>query len=538
MAIEGSLHDVSLADICQLLSMGRKSGRLTMTDKSNFGHIFFNEGRVVYSSLVHRRDRLGELLVKNGAITAEALTQAMAQQATQGGTLLGQLLVSAGALSQKELEKYISVQIEEAVYHLFTWNTGTFRFTADVAPDEGLFLIDTSADALLMEGARRVDEWSMMEKKISSLDLIFALERNPLEEDGVELTEHQRRLVPLLDGKRTVTDLVEDSGMVEFDTGKALYGLIQGGFAIQVGRRSAATDGGGSAEEYRNLGFAFYRSGMLEDAVRELKLALQYDPKEPGARKYLGLISLRMGRPREAIVHFDEMSDTAEVTYPLLRNRALAYERMNRFKDALDTLDRAEQMNPSDPNLVLARAIVLLKSGEGLHALKAFQSYRGRLGNNTPSPVFYAYSVLAAAMAGDLDRAIEIGREGLEHYPNEGAILVNTGGVIAHRGEEVAARAFFQRAIDEGGNPPQAHKAMGDQALRSDDKATAKACYEAAIKLAPRLGEDVYIKLGAIALDAQNATEAGQHWRRALEMNPENHELQARLEQLGPSAGA
>jgi tetratricopeptide (TPR) repeat protein len=538
MAIEGSLTDVSLADICQLLSMGRKSGCLTMTDKSNFGQIFFDDGRVVYSSLLNRPDRLGELLVKNGAVTAEALTEAMSHQAQQEGTLLGQLLVGAGALSQEKLDKYVSVQIEEAVYHLFTWNTGTFQFKADVAPDEGLFLISTSADALLMEGARRVDEWSLMEKKISSLDLIFALERNPLQEEGVELSEHQRRIIPLLDGERTVTDLVEDSGLVEFETGKALYGLIQGGFAVQVGRRVPAEGAGGSAQEHSSLGLAFYRSGMLEDSVRELKLALQIDPTEPGARKYLGMISLRNGRPREAIVHFDEMADSVDVTYSLLRNRAFAYERMNRFQDSLDTLDRAEQLNPNDPNLVLARAIVLLKSGEGLDALKAFQSYRGRLGNNTPSAVFYAYSVLAAAMAGDLDRAIEIGREGLGHYPNEGAILVNTGGVIAHRGEADAARSFFQRAIDEGENPPQAHKAMGDQALRSNDKAAAKACYEAAIKLDPRLGEDVYIKLGAMALEAKNGTEAGQHWRRALEINPENHELQAKLEQLGASAGA
>jgi tetratricopeptide (TPR) repeat protein len=538
MAIEGSLTDVSLADICQLLSMGRKSGCLSMTDKSNFGQIFFEDGRVIYSSLINRPDRLGELLVKNGAITADALTAAMSQQAEQEGRLLGELLVSAGAISQDELDKYISVQIQEAVYHLFTWNTGTFQFQGDVAPDEGLFLISTSADALLMEGARRVDEWSLMEKKISSMDLIFALDRNPLEEEGVELSEHQRRIIPLLNGERTVTELVDDSGLVEFDTGKALYGLIQGGFASQVGRRAASEGGGGSAEEHRSLGLAFYRSGMLEDAVRELKLALQIDPKDPGARKYLGMISLRNGRPREAIVHFDEMADSAEATYPLLRNRAFAYERMNRFQDSLSTLAKAEQMNPNDPNLVLARAIVLLKSGEGLDALKAFQSYRGRLGNNTPSAVFYAYSVLAAGMAGDLDRAIEIGREGLGHYPNEGAILVNTGGVIAHRGEAAAARSFFQRAIDEGGNPPEAHKAMGDQALKESDKARAKECYEAAIKLNPRLGEDVYIKLGAIALEAQNSTEAGQHWRRALEMNPENHELQAKLEQLGASSGA
>ena len=50
MAIEGSLADISLADICQLLTMGRKTGCLTMTDRSNFGYIFFENGKVIYAS--------------------------------------------------------------------------------------------------------------------------------------------------------------------------------------------------------------------------------------------------------------------------------------------------------------------------------------------------------------------------------------------------------------------------------------------------------------------------------------------------------
>ena len=85
---------------------------------------------------------------------------------------------------------------------------------------------------------------------------------------------------------------------------------------------------------------------------------------------------------------------------------------------------------------------------------------------------------------------------------------------------------------------PQAHKALGDQALRRGDKARAKTQYELAVKADPRLGDDVYIKLGAIALENSETAEAGVLWRRALELNPENHTLQAKLDQLGASAGA
>ena len=538
MAIEGALSDVSLADISQLLAMGGKTGCLSLTDQSNFGYIYFDAGRVVYASVVNRPDRLGELLVKNEVIDRNQLSVAMEKQAHEKGKKLGALLVEGGALTQEDLDRYISLQIEEAVYHVFTWNKGTFQFQPDVKPEDHVMRVSISIDALLMEGARRVDEWSLMERKISSMDLIFVLERDPLKEEGIELTDGQQRIIPLIDGKRTVADLVEESGLVEFDTGKALYGLIQAGFAVQIGKRSGESQGKGSVEEHLNLGLAFYRSGMLEDSVREFRKTLELDAKHPKARAYLGLISLKSGRAQEAAVHFGEMGDTASMTYALHRNHALALERIGRFGDALAALDTAEKLNSDDADLLLARGIVQFKAGDGAGAMGSFKGYQDQVGDGTLSPMFFAFSVLAAGIAGDMDRAVEIGREGLKQYPEEGAILVNTGAVLEHRGENEAAESYYERALEHEPVVPQAHKALGDQALRRGDKERAQFQYELAVEADPRLGDDVYIKLGAIALENSKTAEAGALWRRALELNPENHTLQAKLDQIGASGGA
>ncbi len=226
MGIKGALSDVSLADISQLLGMGGKTGCLTLTHKENQGHVYFEGGRVIFATVENRSDRIGELLVAREVISREQLSAAMAHQAWgTGRRLLGEVLVELGSLTQEKLEEHLSVQIEEAVYHIFQWSEGTFEFEPDVMPEEGLFRISISIDALLMEGARRVDEWSVVEKKITSMDLIFSLERNPLEDEGLELTDDQRLIIPLIDGNRSVMDLVTVSGLVEFDTGKALYGF-------------------------------------------------------------------------------------------------------------------------------------------------------------------------------------------------------------------------------------------------------------------------------------------------------------------------
>ena len=140
-------------------------------------------------------------------------------------------------------------------------------------------------------------------------------------------------------------------------------------------------------------------------------------------------------------------------TYPLLRNRSLAYERLGRYDEALSLLNEAEKLDADDAGLALARGIVQMKSGDGAAAMGSLKAYQDKLGAEKPPPMFYAFSVLAAGLAGDMGRALEIGEEGLRQYPDEGAILVNAGAVLEHRGDGEAAKAYYEKAA-KGDSPP------------------------------------------------------------------------------------
>ena len=96
MAIKGSLKEASLPDVLQLLAMGKKTGCLSVTHRNNFGYIYFDKGRICYASIVNRRDRLGDILLKSGVITPEQLQEAIAAQATQRDKRLGEILVGLG----------------------------------------------------------------------------------------------------------------------------------------------------------------------------------------------------------------------------------------------------------------------------------------------------------------------------------------------------------------------------------------------------------------------------------------------------------
>lgn len=536
MAIEGSLQDVNLADICQLLGMGRKTGCLSITDRSNFGYIYFEKGRVIHASVLNRPDRLGELLVRNHVITRKDLSQAMEQQALERGKRLGEILVEQGSIDQEKLQRYIQMQIEEAVYHLFAWTQGSFHFDPDQKPDEdGIFLVNVNIDSLLMEGARRVDEWSLVEKKIPSFDVVFQLDKHPDESDEeIELSKDQRKVLPFIDGVRTVTEIMNEAGLVEFDTGKALYGLIQGGFVSRAGEKSTVAETGGDArlQEHLNLGVAFYRSGMMEDATREFEAALEMDAKQGRANFMLGLMAFRSGHLEDALQRFSAMPEGLRESYAVQRNRALALELMGRYDEALQALEAAHQARPEDVEVHLLMGIVHLKARNASKALDALRAYRTSPKLKKPSSLYYTYTVLASAVAGDLDYAVAVGREGLSHYPESGPVLVNTGAVLERRGELDAAEALYKRAVAVSPTPPQAHKNLGDQAWARGDHEGARVQYEKAVKLNARLGDDVYLRLGTLAYKDNDRDVALLLWRRALDLNPHNEAVRTNLETL------
>src|SRR5438876_5264424 len=110
MAIKGSLKEASLPDVLQLLAMGKKTGCLSVTHRNNFGYVFFDKGRISYASIVNRRDRLGDMLVKAASITAEQLTEVINLQAKHPDKRVGDLLVDLGYITRERLHEHVRLQ--------------------------------------------------------------------------------------------------------------------------------------------------------------------------------------------------------------------------------------------------------------------------------------------------------------------------------------------------------------------------------------------------------------------------------------------
>ena len=533
MAIKGSLKEASLPDVLQLLALGMKTGCLSVTHRSNFGYVYFDKGRISYASIVNRRDRLGDILVKSGIVSQDQLEAAVAQQDALREQRLGEILVSQGAITREELHRQIRLQIEEAVYFLFTWTQGTFNFEADVVPDEQDLLVSINPETLLLEGARRVDEWSQIEKKISSFDLVFSVDRDRINASTAELTPEQELLLPLVDGQRDVASLVDASGLGEFDVGKALYGLVTAGFLHRVGKTKAAEPSVSDArvDEHRNLGVAFYKTGMLDEAIREFRRVAELRPSDAAARFYSGLVLLRQGKWADAANTFHEAGAQPGAKAAVFHNLAYALERLGRYDEAQAALAEATKRGgDSDPRTLTSLGALALRGGDVAAADAALLAARPLWGKRPPSGAWFHYAALAAALGGELERAIGILTEGAEAHPHAAVLLNDLAILHERRGNYAEAAAAAERGVIEDAGVAQLHKNVGDYHYRASRYDEALESYQRAVKASPSLGGDVYFKLGNIRYRRQEPADAVRFWERALELDPSNAIVRTNLD--------
>jgi len=239
MALQGTLQDFPIADIFQLIGHQRKTGILVLKRDDEEVRVFFHEGKIFRAQPGDRSrgDLLGDVLVRAEMITAERLEASLT---TQRRTLqrLGDILVESGAIDREEIQRVADLQTSETIYALFHWISGTYEFeqrSLEVATD---MAAPIPAENVLMEGVRRVDEWPMIRKNIPDLDLVFKrtvdldLPGEGLDKGAKQAKKRQkiganeRTVYKLVNGRRTVRELVDMAVIGEFETCKALWNLL------------------------------------------------------------------------------------------------------------------------------------------------------------------------------------------------------------------------------------------------------------------------------------------------------------------------
>jgi hypothetical protein len=348
MAIEGPLRELDIHDVFQLLDLGRKTGVLRITSdlRQNAGQVLFERGAVIAAHIQSNPHPIGALLLKAGRVGEGDLAEARALQTAGDPRRLGDILVELGAVTRRELDRVVRQQIEEVIFELMSWSEGYFSFE-DGAIDRVVVdaPVHIPTEALLMEAARRIDEWSRIESRVPHMNVVPRLAEGP----DVPAGDHALDLVPFewevlaaVDGARDLRSVADQLGRSEFDVARTAFGLVQAGLITLDDPRRAAALTPASADPADLVA----RSGELlalgdADAARALaEAAIAASPVDAGAHQALG-------RALHALRQFDAaetaLQEAVRLEPTLASARRLlgvAQAAQGRFDDARNTWDR------------------------------------------------------------------------------------------------------------------------------------------------------------------------------------------------------
>jgi hypothetical protein len=294
MPIQGPLRELGIHDVFQLLDLSRKTGMLQVTSelRTDESAVWFNLGRVVHATMRSKPATIEDLLVQSGKVREEDLERARSfRDQLANGTNTTDILVQAGAVSAKELDRLRRERLEGVVFDLMNWREGFFSFEereiADVPGDERT---DVATESLLMESARRIDEWSRIADKIPNLSVIPSLAPVlPEHESQLDLLPHEWEVLTMIDGQRDLKSIASSLGHAEFEIAKIAYGLeTTGVIAIAQPRRLSAAMPmiSGTSPEVRihlDRGHAAARTGNLAEAIENWEAFLRMAPRDPAA---------------------------------------------------------------------------------------------------------------------------------------------------------------------------------------------------------------------------------------------------------------
>ncbi len=258
-------------------------------------------------------------------------------------------------------------------------------------------------------------------------------------------------------------------------------------------------------------------------------------PADAGAHFYLGLVALKQARWHEAVDALRLAAQHGGQRAALLHNLGFAYEQLGQLDEAEAACAEAAERAPGDPQVHLGWGIVAVKRGDYGGAAARLDRAR-ELWGATPPAVWFWARALAAAGAGDFERAEEVARAGVDAHPAH-AVLQNNLAVLRELAGDLAGAEELVRAARQAEpSLPQLSKNLGDLAYRGSRYDEAWEAYSRAVELEPNLGDDVYFKLGNIAYKRNDRELAARLWRKALELNPKHELVKANLDTLSALA--
>jgi len=234
--LKGNIKNISLPKMLTYLHRNRKTGTLVVTTPVFTKKIYIMKGYAIFASSTYEDDRLGEMLVKAGKITMKQY-DASVELLKKTGKRQGSILLELGYLTPKKLFWGVKYQVKEIIYSLFQLEDAEYVFGEVETPLQEAITLKMSMGNLIYEGVKRIDNWTRIREEMPNTETVLKLSSDPVKLfQDVELSSQDKKILSMINGTKTLKELINSSRMGSFEVMKTLYALWSIGI-IQEKRR-------------------------------------------------------------------------------------------------------------------------------------------------------------------------------------------------------------------------------------------------------------------------------------------------------------
>jgi tetratricopeptide (TPR) repeat protein len=353
MGFAGNLRTLSLPEVVQTLTRIQATGVLRLARSDGKCDVIFREGQIIGVSARDGGERQAILsrMIMDGQLDAEA---AATLSASGSESQVVEALISNHHVSDEQVRQARQLQAEEYLHDVCTWEAADFVFL-DASPDEpeATALVQKHAElglhfntnTLLMEAARRMDEWTRIHEKLPQGTYVLGVAAGmdqALAEAGADYPG--MAVAPLVDAIRTIDDIVRDAVVPRLEVYQVLEELLERGVICALNREDILAHA-----DY------WHEQQKYELAARLYRRALAYDSKDKAAFAKLGSCLEFLGDGKEAAACYSQM--------------AIGLLEDGDYSRALEYARHAVGLQPTEAGLRLTQARCHLMTGDDVGAV-------------------------------------------------------------------------------------------------------------------------------------------------------------------------
>ncbi len=259
MPLQGNIRDFSTTQLLNLVNLSRRTGMLTIFESLPTGEmdamnhpkmapgaerarVSFHAGKLVYANLADQEGSLVSVLNRAGKLNNEQAKLLKQKMGNTGDKGLAMRLIGARYVTQSDILACVRQHFLDIVYSLMSWGEGPFRFEDEANLSNEHILVPIDLQNVIIEGSRRLNEAKELDKIVGDLEDSLRFAENAKQKfKGIHLTVDEWKIVPYVDPKNTIRQIMKVVNMSELQIKRVVYGLNQAGL-IEIINSSAKRD--------------------------------------------------------------------------------------------------------------------------------------------------------------------------------------------------------------------------------------------------------------------------------------------------------